>query len=120
MSTDTDINMNDSIFNKFSNTAQSTEGPGGAKFIYGKYGKIAETDDPEVYDVHIVGPYLNPICPEVLNRIIREGGHLIDRLTLLTGEATGDVSVNNVLAVADLLQIKPKRKHKGNPNWSKQ
>lgn len=104
-----------SIFDKFSNKCKYTETGSNKRFIYGRYGRITEMDDPEIFDVWVVGPYCNAVGTKKLRAILRALEPYLLNLRVLDGEATADVEAANLEVVAKELGIQRLGKPRGIP-----
>lgn len=102
--------MTKHIFDEYTRNARYKESDSGKQYIFSNLGRITETDDPDVYDIWLVGPHLNSVPTKKLKAVAALLHPEVLDLTLLDGEATGNCSRTAVAAVAKILQIHKKRR----------
>lgn len=102
------------MFDEYSKQFHYKEDGSNMPFIWSKYGKITMLENNDTHaDLHVVGPFLNSIRPQVLGKLYRKLKPLTERLVMLDGEISGDIPISNIHKVADIIKIKRKAKPRG-------
>jgi hypothetical protein len=81
---------------------------GGSSFIFGRYGRITETDDPDILDVHVVGPYNTPLRGNVVTELAKKLDKYGD-LHILDGELWFHTATKYLDDIASILKIRRKK-----------